>query len=196
MPEMPTLEKLMCRSAPWRAFTRRVVLPWALQGVTLRGDVLEIGGGSGAMAGALATECPDIRLTMTDYDEAMVQEARRHLAPFGERVRVERADATALDYPDASFDGVCSFIMLHHVGDWERALAEVARVLRPGGSFVGYDLLDGRFVALVHRIERARVRPMRRGELEPVLGTLAFDDVSTRPGLAGHVTRFRARRAA
>jgi spermidine synthase len=57
MPEMVPLEQRFCRSAPWRWFARHVILPWALQGEPLRGDVLEIGAGSGAMAAELLRRC-------------------------------------------------------------------------------------------------------------------------------------------
>src|SRR5574341_1703837 len=141
MPEMSDLERGYCRSAPWRLFARKAVLPWALQGEQLEGQVLEIGGGSGAMAAELLQQFPGIRLTVTDYDERMVETARRRLVDFGDRVHVQQADATGLPFDEASFDTVVSFIMLHHVIDWEAAIAEAIRVLRPGGRLVGYDLL-------------------------------------------------------
>src|SRR6266540_6864629 len=112
---MSPLEQGLCRSAPWRWFAREVVLPWALQGEHLDGDVLEIGSGSGAMAAELLRRFPDIRLTATDYDDAMLDDARDRLREFGERVEVRQADAAQLPFPNDSFDAVLSFIMLHHV---------------------------------------------------------------------------------
>ncbi|MEX5265258.1 hypothetical protein RF640_14660 [Kocuria sp. CPCC 205231] len=53
MPRMSVLEASFCRSAPWGLVARRMV-PWATQGFPVTGDVLEIGGGSGAMAEAIA----------------------------------------------------------------------------------------------------------------------------------------------
>ena len=53
MPTMSKVESGFCRSVPWRPLAGRVILPWALQGRPLTGDVLEIGGGSGAMAAQL-----------------------------------------------------------------------------------------------------------------------------------------------
>lgn len=50
MSVMSTVEASFCRSAPWRGFARRVVLPWALRDTEVGPQVLEIGGGSGAMA--------------------------------------------------------------------------------------------------------------------------------------------------
>lgn len=76
MPVMSGVESAFCRSAPWRSFARGRVLPWALDGLRLCGDVLEIGGGSGAMADGVARTFPAVRLTVTDVDEAMVAGAR------------------------------------------------------------------------------------------------------------------------
>src|SRR6266542_2436350 len=169
---MSAAESLFCRSAPWRFLTSRVVFPWAIQGVSLKGHALEIGGGSGAMAAALLRGNPGLRMTVTDYDDAMVSAARRRLSPFGERVTTQQADATALPFPDASFDAVASFIMLHNTMRWEEALGEAARVLRPGGRLVGYDLLASPPMRLLHQAERAAHRMMRLDELRQVLGSL------------------------
>ena len=61
----------------------------------------------------------------------MVTRAAQRLAFFGERVRVERADATGLQYADETFDLVVAVHVWHHVGDWRTATAEAHRVLRP-----------------------------------------------------------------
>jgi len=50
--------------------------------------------------------------------------------------RLAQADATALPYATAAFDGVLTIHVLHLVGDWPAALREIRRVLRPGGAFV------------------------------------------------------------
>jgi len=178
MPEMSTIERGFCRSAAWRWFAREAVLPWALQREELHGDVLEIGGGSGAMAAELLRKFPDVRLSVTDYDEAMIETARGRLHQFGETVTVRQADATQLPFDNASFDTVVSFIMLHHVIDWEAAIADAIRVLRPGGRLIGYDLLANRPMELLHRAEGSRHRMMRMDELRrelrrlPVLGAV------------------------
>jgi hypothetical protein len=80
MPAMSRFECAFCRGAGWRAFAGRVVLPWVLRGERLDGDVLEIGGGSGAMAARLLATHPTLRITVTDYDQAMVAAARTRLA--------------------------------------------------------------------------------------------------------------------
>jgi ubiquinone/menaquinone biosynthesis C-methylase UbiE len=189
MPEMTPFEQGFCRSAPWRWLARHVVLPWALQGEHLSGDVLEIGSGSGAMAAELLRRFPDARLTATDYDDSMVDVAQERLRGFADRVDVKQADATQLPFPDESFDAVVSFIMLHHVIDWENALAEAVRVLRPGGRLLGFDLLDSRTMHWLHRAESSPHRMMRWAELRretqelPLLGVL-------NPGVGGFTARF------
>jgi ubiquinone/menaquinone biosynthesis C-methylase UbiE len=189
MPEMTNLEQRFCRSAPWRWFARQVVVPWALQGEQLSGDVLEIGSGSGAMAAELLRRFPEIRLTATDYDDSMVEVARDRLREFDDHVDVQQADVTQLPFPVESFDVVLSFIMLHHVIEWEKALAEAVRVLRPGGRLLGFDLLDSRTTRWLHRAERSPHRMMRWDELRretqqlPLLGVLDS-------GIGGFTARF------
>jgi ubiquinone/menaquinone biosynthesis C-methylase UbiE len=141
MSAMSAVEAAFCRSAPWRGFARRVVLPWALDGTAVEGDVLEIGGGSGAMAEALLDRHPGLRLTVTDIDPGMTSRMRRRFDRFGDRCSVQEADVLDLPHPDGSFDVVLSFLMLHHVLEWETALREAHRVLRPGGLLLGYDLV-------------------------------------------------------
>jgi SAM-dependent methyltransferase len=192
---MSRVESAFCRSAPWRLFTRRVVLPWALQGVEPVGHVLEIGAGSGAMAAELLATHPGITMTVTDFDEAMVATAADRLRRFGSRAEVRRADATDLPFPDARFDAVCSWIMLHHTVRWERALAEACRVLRPGGWLLAYDLLATRPARRVHELEGAYHRFMTLPELTARLAGLPLEDVVVRPTLGRALVRLRARRA-
>lgn len=193
MPSMSSIESLFCRSAPWRAASSRFVLPWALQGTPLQGDVLEIGGGSGAMAARILDDAfptDDLTVTVTDFDPVMVDAAKRNLHRFGDRFTATTADATALPFPDESFDVVISLLMLHHVIDWEGALADAARVLRPGGVLVGYDLVSTPPSRVVHVLDRSPHRFIGRAELLPVLDTLPFASTTVKhaPGLA----RFRA----
>ncbi len=106
----------------------------------------------------------------------------------------QTADATALPFPDGSFDSVVCCLMLHHIIDWERAVAEVARVLRPGGTFVGYDLVRTPLASLFHRLDRSPHRLMVPVEFEAecVRNGLA---VSTQSRLLGHLMRFVAHKS-
>lgn len=196
MPVMSRLEAAWCRSAPWRTLARRVVLPWALQGHRPSGHVLEIGAGSGAMAAELLALHPDVRMTVTDIDPAMVDAASARLGRHGERVTVQVADATALPFPDGSFDAVVSWIMLHHTLEWEKALAETVRVVRPGGEVVGYDLLSTAPLRLLHQAERSRFRMVRFAELRDAVGELPVEQAVLTPSLAGFLVRFQLRKAA
>ncbi len=196
MPAMSPFEAAFCRGAGWRAFASRIVLPWALQGERLDGEVLEIGAGSGAMAAQLLASRSRLRMTVTDFDEAMVAAARARLARFADRANVRQADAARLPFPDGTFDAVVSFIMLHHVIDWHAALGEAVRVLRPGGVLVGYDLVASRPARWLHQAEGARHRLMAASELRDRLAALPVEAVRLRPGLAGLVVRFTARKAA
>jgi ubiquinone/menaquinone biosynthesis C-methylase UbiE len=191
---MSRAERAVCRSAPWRTFTRHLVLPWALQGTRLGGEVLEIGAGSGAMAEELLATTPAVTMCVTDFDQAMVSTAANRLAGFGTRVTARQADATALPFDDSSFDTVVSWIMLHHTVAWEHALTEAVRVLRPGGSLLGYDLVNAAPLRWLHRADDADHRMIAIDELRAELERLPVVDVSVRPGLGRVVMRFKARR--
>lgn len=84
-----------------------------------------------------ADRCADWHLTLTDYSLGMAQEARNAVARAVPQLRIAAAnvDAQALPFADGSFDAVIANHMLYHVPDRPRALAEVRRVLRPGGRF-------------------------------------------------------------
>jgi SAM-dependent methyltransferase len=93
-------------------------------------DILEIGCGTGAFAARLAAQHPHASLLATDQSPRLVQLT----AARGVEARV--ADATDLPFADGSFDLVAAMWMLYHVPDLHRTLAEVRRVLRPGGRFL------------------------------------------------------------
>jgi len=94
-------------------------------------DVLEVGCGSGVHARLLAEA--GARVTAVDLTPTAVAMTRRRLELHGLDATVLEADAEELPLPGASFDFVWSWGVLHHSADTDRALAEVARVLRPGG---------------------------------------------------------------
>lgn len=196
MPSMSAIESAFCRSAPWNRFARVNVTPWALQGATLQGDVIELGSGGGAMAENILHSYPGIhRLTLTDFDGDMVEATAKRFAEHA-HVSVEQADSTALPFADESFDFVLSFLMLHHVIDWEATIAEAKRVLRPGGVLVGYDLTKTMMAKVVHRLDGSPHRLISPSELTPRMNSVGFQRVQVRPSMAGHVMRFEAQRAA
>ena len=91
--------------------------------------VLEVGCGSGEMAERMAA-LPGVSLVATDYSEDCVELTAQR------GVDARHADVCYLPFDPASFDVVYAGWVLDHVRDTERALAEIRRVLRPGGTFV------------------------------------------------------------
>jgi SAM-dependent methyltransferase len=106
------------------------------------GKLLEIGSGPGRLAVRLAREVPGMTLTGIDISDAMVERAARRAGGAGlsERVRFEVGDIAALPLPDREFDGVVSTLSLHHWPEPTHGLAEIHRVLKPGGEARIYDL--------------------------------------------------------
>ncbi|MFZ2005987.1 MAG: class I SAM-dependent methyltransferase [Stellaceae bacterium] len=95
-------------------------------------DVLEIGVGQGTHAQLLAPRCKSYAgIDMTTAATAMTS---RRLHLFRLPGAVLRMDAEALAFCDESFDYVWSWGVVHHTADTARALAEIRRVLRPGGE--------------------------------------------------------------
>lgn len=101
--------------------------------------VLELGCGTGEIwKDHLHLLQGGAELTLTDLSQGMLDAARASLGdgvPGRYALRYERVDIQAIPYPDAGFDAVIANSMLYHVPDLSRALAEVRRVLRPGGTF-------------------------------------------------------------
>jgi SAM-dependent methyltransferase len=96
-------------------------------------DVLEIGVGMGADHARWAESEPK-SLTGIDLTPRAVEHTRRHLELLGLHSKVEVADAENLPFDGNSFDLVYSWGVLHHSPDTQRAINEVYRVLRPGGT--------------------------------------------------------------
>lgn len=92
--------------------------------------VLEVGSGPGVFASRLAAELPGVDLLATDQSERFVElTATRGVA-------AQVADVQDLPNASGSYDVVVAMWMLYHVPDLQRGLAEIRRVLRPGGLFV------------------------------------------------------------
>jgi SAM-dependent methyltransferase len=139
----------LCGSAYWRKAVETYILPWVLDGIDIGANVLEVGPGPGVTTDLLRGRVE--RLTCVEIDHAFADSLSRRMS--GHNVTVVRQDATAMSFPDATFDGAVSFTMLHHVPSetlQNRLLAEIARVLRPGGVFAGTDSLYSRSFRLLH----------------------------------------------
>jgi len=82
--------------------------------------------------------------------------------------------------------------MLHHVIGWVDALAETARVLRPGGAVIGYDLTDTQIARWIHKADGSPHRIIAADELADGLAVAGFIEISVRQSFAGHLMRFHA----
>ena len=104
---------------------------------------LEIGCGFGNGVQLIRDHFGAEQVTAVDLDPEMVAaaKARWHDSSHGlSQLAFSVADATELPFADARFDVVFNFAVFHHIPDWQAAVAEVARVLKPNGYFVVEDL--------------------------------------------------------
>jgi ubiquinone/menaquinone biosynthesis C-methylase UbiE len=100
----------------------------------VRGQVLEIGGGTGANLPYYGQGVAS--LTVTDPEPAMVRRLRARALDAAPGAEVLRAPAEDLPFGDATFDVVVSTLVLCGVSDQARALRQLLRVLRPGGQLL------------------------------------------------------------
>jgi ubiquinone/menaquinone biosynthesis C-methylase UbiE len=131
----------LCASAEWAETIRDEILPWALGAYDLGDDVLEVGPGPGRTTDVLCQRVE--RLTAVEIDEALARKLADRLS--GSNVEVVHADGTALPFEPRRFSAATSFTMLHHVPSatqQDQLLAELCRVLRPGGVLIGVDSVD------------------------------------------------------
>ena len=106
-----------------------------------RGHVLEIGAGTGLNLPYYPARLD--ALVLSEPEEGMARRLERRGARERPDARVVRASADALPFPDASFDAVVSTMVLCTVPDPEAAVAEVRRVLRPGGRLLYLEHVRG-----------------------------------------------------
>lgn len=116
--------------------------PYILECLRLQpgAKVLDVGCGTGGDAFTIASlVSPEGFVTGVDPSQSLIAEATRRAAGRGLPVRFEVGDAQALRFPDDSFDAVRCERVLMHVPDPRQALAEMTRVLKPGGRMAVQD---------------------------------------------------------
>ena len=137
---MNRIHNVLCSSGWWARRAREELVPWGTAGVELGDDVLEIGPGFGATTRVLAPALE--RLSVLELDPGYCARLRAELGNGS--LTVTQGDATEMPFADGRFTAVLCFTMLHHIpteAEQDRAFAEIARVLRPGGTFAGTDSL-------------------------------------------------------
>ena len=154
--------------------------------------VLEVGCGSGKLWAENADRIPPgWRVTLTDLSPGMVAEARGACAGAGRAAGGAAADAQALPFAAAAFDAVIANHMLYHVPDRPRALAELRRVLRPGGRLVATTIGAGHMRELDTLLQR--FDPMMPALWEPTAGGPSFELETGAAQLAPYFTAIEQR---
>lgn len=183
---MNLLHHWILNSNYWKRTVMEEIVPWALAGVELGQNVLELGPGPGVTTGLLRQS--HNRLTCVEIDPKLADGLRQQLG--NGNVRVVNADAAALPFPEGSFSGAVAFTMLHHVPSpklQDRILAEVWRVLQPGGVFAGTDSRWTLMMPLVHLFDTMVLVPPET--MADRLQAAGFADVAVETAR----TRFRFR---
>lgn len=126
----------MDHRAPNAAFVERLVELGA------SGRMLDVGTGPGQVPPLVCERLPDATVVGIDLAASMLRHAerRRRASAHTDRIEYRLADAKRLPFEDGAFDAVFSNTILHHIADPRPFLAEVGRVLRPGGALLVRDL--------------------------------------------------------
>jgi len=189
MAGMNLIHRRLCGSARWKRVVETHILPWTLEGIDLGSNVLEVGPGPGVTTDLLRSRVA--QLTCVEINRSLAEILRRRL---DRTVNVVCEDATAMSFPDRTFDGAVCFTMLHHVASvalQDRLFSEVARVLRPGAFFAGTDSLYSRWFRLLHLMDTlVTVDPVM---LPARLGAAGFEDIHV-DVMQPYAFRFRARK--
>jgi ubiquinone/menaquinone biosynthesis C-methylase UbiE len=175
-------------SPEWAAVIQDHILPAISHGVDLGDELLEIGPGPGAATEWLRHRVR--RLVAIELDPAAAAALAERFPDSN--VEAVAGDATALPYPDGSFDSAGTFTMLHHVptrAAQDKVLAEVLRVLRPGGTLIGSDSLPSDDLHRFH--EGDTYNPVDPAGLLPRLQTIGYGEITI---TVGQGLMFRARK--
>jgi ubiquinone/menaquinone biosynthesis C-methylase UbiE len=138
----------------WSESYDRCVLQWLLFGPSHRalvrriralgGDrpvrILDVGCGTGVFAARLRDACPEARIWGIDLVAGMLAKGARRWRAHAAAVQPVQADSERLPFPAGAFDVVTCANSFHHYPHQDRAVAEMHRVLRPGGRLL---LIDG-----------------------------------------------------
>ncbi len=99
--------------------------------------VLEIGCGQGVGTELLFNMFNAKKVMAMDIDLKMIRRAQKRLRNYdAPKLILHAGDATNITTRDEMFDAVVNFSALHHVPQWQKAITEIARVLKPGGRFI------------------------------------------------------------
>lgn len=167
---------------------QRTVLDLAAAEVSRPQAILDVGCGTGRLLRAAQERFPGTRLEGVDAAEGMIDQARSSLGPDS-KIHFQQATAEQLPFGDREFDLVFSTMTFHHWADQRQGIAEIARVLTPGGRWLLADFVATgpmRFVFAVVRQKRFH----ERGRIDALLAPAKLRVIAERrvPGLWGQVS--------
>lgn len=142
--QLNSIERLAMNNPLRAAHQSHVETAWfrRLAGGDLTGQqILEVGCGRGVGVEILLDRLHAAHVTAFDIDPSMVDQAKRrlHARPAG-NWSVSIGDACEIERRSGSIDTAVEFGVIHHVPQWRTAIAEIARVLRPGGLLLFEDV--------------------------------------------------------
>lgn len=167
---------------------QETALQLAAQEVPRPAAILDVGCGTGRLLRSAAGRFPGARLVGVDAAIEMVKQAEASL-PAGMAIRFQQATAEELPLPGGEFDLVFSTLTFHHWHEQGRGIAEVARVLAPGGRWLLADFIVAGLMRYLRRILRLTQFP-ERGGVGSMLSAAGLQVVAERrvPGLGRQVT--------
>jgi len=136
--KMNNIEKFLMNNPIRAALQRRYEVPLfeQLGGRTEGLRVLEVGCGRGVGTQEILQRFGAREVHAIDVDPDMINLARKRLTGYpSERLRLSVGDVTRIKAEDRTYDAVFDFAILHHVPVWQEGVAEIHRVLKPGGRF-------------------------------------------------------------
>lgn len=157
---------------------QKTVLELATSEVPHPEAILDVGCGTGRLLRAARETFPGARLEGVDAAEGMIEQAKASQAA-DDRTTFQVATAEKLPFPDAQFDLVFSTMTFHHWADQQKAMGEVARVLKPGGRWVLADFVATGFMRYLRRLFRLRQFPERE-QLDRMLASARLRVVAER----------------
>ena len=191
----------------WRRRAAKIVRAWTPK------RVLDMATGSGDLALAIMKKCPDATIVGADFCQPMLELARRKGL-----TNLVQADALNLPFSNGEFDVVTVAFGLRNMENWERALAEMARALQPGGHLLVLDFSVPRApLRWLYRLYLHRIVPFLAGLLtgeksayeylgasieefpqgdamNRLIANAGFDETQCQPLTGGIVSLYTARR--
>lgn len=134
--------------------------------------ILDVGAGKGTVAGRVLVASKGAEVHAVDPNQRSIASLKREFPSIKSSV----ARAEKLPYPDSYFDKVYTTMALHHFADFDRALREIARVLKSGGSFIALEVDPhsgkGRLFRFSGRLMGEHMTMMTEEQLAAKLGAL------------------------